>query len=581
MASKALINETAAEILKEFEAFHSEFMELTRGAGTRFAEADWSAITKASHERLDLYKKVVRRTVEMVRVNLKDDVRAHLTWRNLKQEFFDQICQRRDGPIIETFFNSVMRKMFDAKRIDRDIEFITFSRRVVFSHPKTPVYKRFYLGRDHVGIILRKLVGAYRFKFKFKDLDADIEKVGKQLLNYLFARFGKIDIDHVDMIRPIFYRNKGAYIVGKMVKGNVQIPIVVPLIQTKDGVVVDTVLLTKDEISIVFSFTRSYFFVDTDNPIDLVQFLRPMMSHKRSSELFASIGYDRHAKTILYKEMHEYLIDNPTDKFVFAPGIKGMVMSVFTLNGFNLVFKVIRDKFKPPKNVSRQHVINCYRLVFMHDRVGRLADAQEYEFLRLQKDRFSGEVLEELLTDCADSVHVDGNEVVIDHLFTERQLMPLNLYLQIVDEERAKRVVIDYGYAIKELAAANIFPGDLLLKNFGVTRHGRVIFYDYDELCFLEQVNFRRIPPARNPEQMYSGETWYTVGEMDVFPEEFGAFMVPAGLLRDAFMSHHKDLLDVDFWKGMQRVHADGTMLDFFPYMREAKLGGFSIDIPA
>lgn len=581
MAGKDLIKATALEILKEFEAYHSEFMELTREASQRFANADWKGVTQASHQRLDLYKEAVRRTIDLVTVNLNQEVQAHQTWRELKEEFFILISARRDGPIIETFFNSVMRKMFDTKRIDPDIEFINFDRRVLFSHPETPVYKRFYLGRDHVGIILRKIVGAYNFKFKFKDLDADIEKVGNQLLEFLYKRFGKIDVDHVDMIRPVFYRNKGAYMVGKMCKGNVQIPIVVPLVQTKDGVEVDTVLLSKDQISVVFSFTRSYFFVETRNPIDLVQFLRPMMSHKRSSELFASIGYDRHAKTILYKEMFEYLEDNKQDKFVFAPGIKGMVMSVFTLNGFNLVFKVIRDKFKPPKNVSRQHVINCYRLVFMHDRVGRLADAQEYEFLRFKKDRFSEDVLEELLTDCSDSVHIDGDEIVIDHLFTERQLLPLNLYLQVVDEEQAKKVAIDYGYAIKELAAANIFPGDLLLKNFGVTRHGRVIFYDYDELCLLEQVNFRRIPAARNNQQVYSGEAWYTVGEMDVFPEEFEAFMVPAGALKDAFMEHHRNLLSVDFWRGMQQVHSEGTMLDFYPYMRETKMGGFSLSIPA
>ena len=580
MANKKLIQETAQGILEEFESFNNQFMELTKGASTRFVECDWREVTRASHERLNLYKVEVRRAVEFAKSKLGEDVSIHMTWRHLKAEFFELIRDRREGPIIETFFNSVMRKMFHTERIDPDIEFLDFDRKVIFSVPDVPIYKRFYLGNDDVSIILRKIVNAYNFQFKFKDLDGDIDKLGKEILKYLYERFGRVDVDHVDMVRPVFYRNKGAYLVGRMSKGNVHIPVVVPLLQTEDGVSVDTILLTRDEISVVFSFTRSYFFVDCTNPVDLVQFLKPLMNHKKSSELFASIGYDRHAKTVLYKEIFDHL-HSSDDKFLFAPGVKGMVMSVFTLRGFSLVFKVIRDKFRPPKNVSRQHVINCYRLVFMHDRVGRLADAQEYEFLRFKKDRFSEEVLKELLEECGDTVHLDGDEVVIDHLFTERKMMPLNLFLQVVDEEKAKRAVVDYGYAIKELAAANIFPGDLLLKNFGVTRHGRVIFYDYDELCFLEQINFRRIPAARNDEQMYSNEAWYTVGDNDVFPEEMAAFMVPAGPLRQAFMSEHKDLLNVDFWKGMQQVHADGKMLDFYPYMRETKLGGFSLSIPS
>lgn len=580
MASKDLIQKTAKDILGEFESFNAQFIILTKGASERFANRDWTAITRASHERLDLYKKEVRQAVGLAKDLLRDDVQFHLTWRNLKIEFFELIRDRREGPIIETFFNSVMRKMFHTERIDSDIEFIDFDRKVIFSIPEEPIYKRFYLGNDHVSIILHKIVKAYDFQFQFKDLDGDIEKIGQQILIRLKQRFGKSDIDHVDMVRPVFYRNKGAYMVGRMSKGNVHIPIVVPLLQDAGGVTVDTILLTRQEISVVFSFTRSYFFVNCTNPVDLVQFLKPLMSHKKSSELFASLGFDRHAKTVLYKEIFEHL-SGTQEQFLFAPGVKGMVMSVFTLRGFSLVFKVIRDKFKPPKNVSRQQVINCYRLVFMHDRVGRLADAQEYEFLRFKKNRFSEDVLDELLNECGRTVHIEGDEVVINHLFTERKMTPLNLYIQVVDEEKAERAVVDYGYAIKELAAANIFPGDLLLKNFGVTRHGRVIFYDYDELCFLDQVNFRRIPEARNEEQMFSGEAWYTVNDNDVFPEELAAFMVPSGPLRQAFLANHKDLLDVDFWKGMQQVHSDGKMLDFYPYMRETKLGGFSLSIPS
>ncbi len=380
----------------------------------------------------------------------------------------------------------------------------------------------------------------------------------------------------MDMIQSVFYRNKGAYLVGKITKGNIQIPIVLPLVHFEDGAKIDGVLFKKKEISIVFSFTRSYFFVESGTPVDLIHFLRPLMRHKNLSELYASIGYNRHSKTVLVKEIYRHL-EYSDDKFISAPGIKGMVMVVFTLPNFNVVFKVIRDKFGPSKNFGRQHVIDCYRLVFMHDRVGRLADALEYEYLEFDKDRFTDEAIQELFDDCSESVYIDGDKLVVKHLFTERKLVPLNIYLQMVDDEKAEAAVIDYGNAIKELAAANIFPGDLLLKNFGVTHQGRVIFYDYDELCFLDQVNFRKIPLPRFPEQEYSGEPWYTAGEFDVFPEEFNAFMVPSGKLRGAFMKHHADLIDVKFWKDMQAVHKEGQVADFFPYKRTKVKLGFSV----
>jgi isocitrate dehydrogenase kinase/phosphatase len=471
----------------------------------------------------------------------------------------------------------VVRKLFIKEGIDEEIEFIDFERRVLQTNPEEPIYKRFYLGNDNLETIWTRIIRSYNFKFKFRDLEGDIERIALAIRYKVVELFGRMEeVDQMDMVRSVFYRNKGAYLVGKITKGNIQIPIVLPLVHFEDGARLDGVLFSKNDIAIVFSFSRSYFLVDTENPVDLIHFLRPLMKHKNLSELYASIGYNRHSKTVLVKELYRHL-EYSDDKFVPAPGTKGMVMVVFTLPGFNIVFKVIRDKFGPTKNFGRQHVIDCYRLVFMHDRVGRLADALEYEYLEFDKDRFSPEALDELLNDCSDTCYLVGDKVMVKHLFTERKLIPLNLYLEMVDEEKGKAAVIDYGYAVKELAAANIFPGDLLLKNFGVTRHGRVIFYDYDELCFMDQVNFRMIPPPRNPEQMYSGEAWYTAAENDVFPEEFNAFMVPRGPLKDTFMRHHSDLFDTKFWKGMQQIHQNGQMADFFPYKRGKVKLGFSL----
>lgn len=568
----------AAEIIRtDFDRFHDEFKSLTKKATEIFATRAWKDGQILSVMRLDLYQFYVSETEKQVRKVLTDQLDARDTWKHLKPKFASLIAERRDGPIVESYFNSVIRKLFIKEGIDEEIEFIDFERKVIQTNPEEPIYKRFYLGNDNLETIWIRIIRMYGFTFQFKHLELDIERVAKAIRNKIQETIGRVEeVDQLDMILSVFYRNKGAYLVGKITKGNIQIPIVLPIVHFEDGARIDSVLFSKNDIAIVFSFTRSYFFVESENPVDLIHFLRPLMKHKNMSELYASIGYDRHAKTVLVKELYRHL-EYSEDAFVPAPGIKGMVMVVFTLPGFNIVFKVIRDKFGPTKNFGRQHVIDCYRLVFMHDRVGRLADAMEFEYLEFDKDRFNEEALNELLNECSETCYLDGDKVMIKHLFTERKLIPLNIYLEIVDEEKGKEVVIDYGDAVKELAAANIFPGDLLLKNFGVTRHGRVIFYDYDELCFLDQVNFRKIPPPRNQEQIYASEPWYTAAENDVFPEEFRGFMIPRGPLKEVFIEHHEDLFDVKFWKEMQELHKAGQMADFFPYKRGKVKLGFSL----
>lgn len=571
------ILKTAEVIRSSFDRFHVEFKSLTAKAADIFAQRAWSEGQKLAMTRLDLYRHYVSDTEKQVRKLLQKSIRDRAVWRILKLQFAALVSERRDGPIVESFFNSVLRKLFIREGIDAELEFIDFERRVLNTNPTEPIYQRFYLGSDNLEIIWSRIIRSYDFKFKFKDLEGDIERIATAIRDQVKEKFGGMrQVDQLDMIRSVFYRNKGAYLVGKITKGNIQIPIVLPLVHFEDGAQVDGALFAKNEISIVFGFSRSYFAVESESPVDLIHFLRPLMKQKNLSELYASIGYNRHSKTVLLKEIYHHL-ERSDDRFVPAPGTKGMVMVVFILPGFNVVFKVIRDKFGPTKNFGRQHVIDCYRLVFMHDRVGRLADAMEYEYLEFEAARFSKEALDELLVHCSETVSVNGDKVMVKHLFTERKLTPLNLYLETVDEESAAKAVTEYGNAIRELAAANIFPGDLLMKNFGVTRHGRVIFYDYDELCFLDQVNFRKIPLPRYPEQEYSGEPWYTAAENDVFPEEFKAFMVPAGRLRKAFMAQHADLIDVKFWKEMQALHKKGQMADFFPYRRTKVKLGFSI----
>jgi isocitrate dehydrogenase kinase/phosphatase len=283
------------------------------------------------------------------------------------------------------------------------------------------------------------------------------------------------------------------------------------------------------------------------------------------SELYTVLGRAKQGKTERYRELFRHL-QSSGDQFTLAPGEKGLVMVCFTLPSFDVVFKLIRDKFPYQKNILRQDVLQKYDLVFKHDRAGRLVDAQEFRRLKFPKARFAPDLLHELLTETAATVHEEGDQLVIDHMYIERRMTPLNLYVREASREQAEKAVLDYGQAIRDLAVTNIFPGDLLLKNFGVTRHGRVIFYDYDELCLVTDCRFREVPESRYEEDEMLAETWYYVGENDVFPETFINFLGFDPHLKQVFIDAHREILTADWWRGIQERLREGDVLEVLPY---------------
>jgi isocitrate dehydrogenase kinase/phosphatase len=309
-------------------------------------------------------------------------------------------------------------------------------------------------------------------------------------------------------------------------------------------------------------------------PAGYVTFLRWLMPKKPRAEIYMAVGLAKQGKTLFYRDLH-YHLKHSTDRFVVAPGIKGMVMLVFTLPSFPYVFKLIRDRFAPPKDTDRQAVMDKYLMVKLHDRVGRMADTLEYSRVALPRERFDPALVEELRRECGSMIELDGDELIIGHAYIERRMQPLNLHVEELrrdgDGARLRVALREYGNAIKELAGAGIFPGDMLLKNFGVTRHERVVFYDYDEIQPMNDVSFRRIPPPRSYEEELAAEPYWSVGPADVFPEQFDRFLVADPAARAIFFEYHRDLLDPQFWTAKQdRVRA-GVQEDVFPYPEEVR----------
>jgi isocitrate dehydrogenase kinase/phosphatase len=558
-----------AAVHSAYQRYARGFKEITGRAQSRFERRDWTGAQGDATERLTLYKTHVDAAVADVHDILQDGVMERTVWGAMKSQHADSLAGRGDSELAETFFNSVTRRVFSTVGVDPAIEYLD---RSCSSLPRDdPTICSTYPAHSVDAPLVRQMLQRLPWAVPYAQLERDSALVAERIDSRIRQALGRSGPVEIDVVRSVFYRNKGAYVVARIRTGADVIPLVLPLLHAERGIVVDAVLMTSDEASVVFGFSWTYFRVEAPHPRALVDFLGSIMPHKLLHELYTSIGYNKHGKTELYRSLMHHL-EEPDARFAFAEGDEGMVMAVFTLPSFNIVFKAIKDRFGAPKNTTRRAVMDKYQFVFVRDRVGRLADAQEFEHLEFPHRCFPPELLDYLVRVAGTTIRIVGDRVVVRHLYTERRIDPLNLFLQNATEEVAREAVVEYGNAIKDLAAANIFTGDMLLKNFGVTRNGRVICYDYDELCLLSECQFRRIPEPASVEDELSAEPWFYVGERDVFPEEFQAFLVPPGRLRDSFLEAHGDLLDIEFWQTAQRRLAAGEVVDVFPYRRDVRL---------
>jgi isocitrate dehydrogenase kinase/phosphatase len=565
----SLAERGANAIHAAFLSYRAEFNAITRRAKMRFEQRDWHGMQDDALERLELYKKIVDRTVAETQTVLGEALKQETVWLEMKACYSRCIAGYGDFEVAETFFNSITRRIFATVGVDPGREYVDSDFNVPPARSSQPVYFT-YAPVHTIDDLLREVMADYAFAAAYDDLDRDVTLAAREIEVQLPAA-NLHSIETVDTLQAIFYRNTGAFIVGRIRSGGRIIPLVLALRHPPEGIVIDAVLMDENDVSIVFSYTRSYFHVEAEYPHETIEFLRSILPLKRVAELYISIGYNKHGKTELYRDLLRHLATS-TDQFEIARGDKGMVMLVFDLPSYDVVFKIIKDKFAYPKATTRQEVMAKYALVFKHDKAGRLIDAQEYEHLEFERGRFSDDLVAEMLKTAAQSVTVSDDRIAIKHLYTERRMTPLNLYTREMPEVAAHEAIVDYGQAVKDLAATNIFPGDMLLKNFGVTRHGRVVFYDYDELCLLTDCNFRELPESNDVDEELSADPWFYVGPNDIFPEEFIRFFGLPPHLREAFLQAHGDLLGVEFWTRMQERHRAGEVVDIFSYKQSKRL---------
>ncbi|MBS5379741.1 MAG: bifunctional isocitrate dehydrogenase kinase/phosphatase [Escherichia coli] len=559
----------AQTILQGFDAQYGRFLEVTSGAQQRFEQADWHAVQQAMKNRIHLYDHHVGLVVEQLRCITNGQSTDAAFLLRVKEHYTRLLPDYPRFEIAESFFNSVYCRLFDHRSLTPERLFIFSSQpeRRFRTIPR-PLAKDFHPDHGWESLLMR-VISDLPLRLRWQNKSRDIHYIIRHLTETLGT--DNLAESHLQVANELFYRNKAAWLVGKLITPSGTLPFLLPIHQTDDGeLFIDTCLTTTAEASIVFGFARSYFMVYAPLPAALVEWLREILPGKTTAELYMAIGCQKHAKTESYREYLVYL-QGCNEQFIEAPGIRGMVMLVFTLPGFDRVFKVIKDKFAPQKEMSAAHVRACYQLVKEHDRVGRMADTQEFENFVLEKRHISPALMELLLQEAAEKITDLGEQIVIRHLYIERRMVPLNIWLEQVEGQQLRDVIEEYGNAIRQLAAANIFPGDMLFKNFGVTRHGRVVFYDYDEICYMTEVNFRDIPPPRYPEDELASEPWYSVSPGDVFPEEFRHWLCADPRIGPLFEEMHADLFRADYWRALQNRIREGHVEDVYAYRRRQR----------
>lgn len=569
--------EIASALKEGFDRHYRLFRATSAEAKARFERGDWASQQRAQALRIEFYDARVIETTALLEQRFAAASLPMDVWQQVKLHFIGLLINHRQPELAETFFNSVCTRILHHAYFHNDFIFVrpaVSTEYIENDEPAArPTYRAYYPTPATLRDTIARVITNFQLDGEFVDLARDAERVLAAVMRQLGDFRWRANFQ-LQVLSSLFFRNKGAYVVGKLINGFTETPFALPILRRdSDGrFFIDAALFGEDDLAVLFSFARAYFLVDMEVPSAYVQFLRSLMPRKPRSEIYSALGLQKQGKSLFYRDFLAHL-RHSSDRFRIAPGIKGMVMLVFDLPSFPFVFKVIKDFYPAPKDTSRELIQRKYLLVKTHDRVGRMADTLEYTRVAFPRHRFEEALLAELKHFCPSVVEENGDDLVLRHVYIERRMVPLNIYLQDATPEQVERVVVEYGQAIKELVAANIFPGDMLWKNFGVTRHGKVVFYDYDEIEYLTDCNFRRIPAPRNDEEEMSGEVWWPVAPRDVFPETFAPFLLGDPRVRAVFMRHHSDLLDADYWNGQKARIQAGHVHDVFPYDAARRFG--------
>ena len=107
---------------------------------------------------------------------------------------------------------------------------------------------------------MHSTVNYFRFQLPYVDLEARINAAGKRLKQY-FAPASRDTRYKIEFARSLFFRNKAAYIIGRLSSSDstTSVPIALALLNNEQGgIYLDAAVAGQDQLSLLFSFTRSH-----------------------------------------------------------------------------------------------------------------------------------------------------------------------------------------------------------------------------------------------------------------------------------------------------------------------------------
>jgi isocitrate dehydrogenase kinase/phosphatase len=339
-----------------FNRHYQLFRTESARAKHRFETADWHGQQRAQRERIEFYDLRVREASIRLEREFKAGAQSMDVWHQVKLHYIGLLVDHHQPELAETFFNSVTTKILHRSYFQNDFIFVrpAISTEYIENDEPTarPTYRAYYPTRESMRQSIVSLVRDFNLHLEFEDLERD----AAYALQAMNGQLGEVKLRanfQIQVLSGLFFRNKGAYVVGKVINGFSELPFALPVLHGPSGkLVIDAALFGEDDLLILFSFARAYFMVDMGIPSAYVQFLRSMMSRMPRAEIYNALGLAKQGKTLFYRDFL-YHLRHSTDKFRIAPGIKGMVMLVFDLPSFPYVFKVIKDYYPPQKETTR------------------------------------------------------------------------------------------------------------------------------------------------------------------------------------------------------------------------------------
>lgn len=582
----------AAIILRAHRGYLAEFDAITAQARETFESRDWGRGARNADHRAGIYRTALDRTWRDVQRQFGDRALDREFWLAAREIYLERVFRDYDSDLALSFFYSTMRIAFGAKDVPVEYDDDGLAARSHVWNPR-PVWDVYSASERELPQSIRTLLARQGFRTPLAGIENAAEVAAERLLRAWQREIddGKARDPHprqLQMLKPVFFRDQEAYLAGKLRASHGELPVVFALRNDDRGITLDAVLTGKEDMrNILFISTRSTFHVRTDEYREVLAFLDTLAPERGHPAMCAVLGFTHPARVALNQALRRHLRETG-ERFAQVPGRTGMAMVVFAPPGFPYVFKVIRDHSPKPGWTGRGRVMDLYRWVHEMNRGRLMLDAWMYRNLHFPRRLFEDNIARELLRSAPHSVLLDGDTLVLRHVYAQRRVRPLNTFFdEVRDGALRVRAVDALGTFIKDLAAMGFFMGDCygLPFNTGLTHGFNVALFDFDDLGPLERYRFRETPPppGEQDELLWNSEVdgaWFSMAENDVLVDEWERFLGVPPELREYFRQRHGSLFTTEYWRDVQRRVAGGELHYVLPYPAERRLARSPLSEP-